>query len=70
MESITGDAMWTESSVNVYLGCEMAESGWSTLGGSVIRFEIVGTGGGDSMFDTYLCTTRVTSTLSPTCGST
>ena len=35
----------SNSNVNVYIGCEKKQGGWSTLGGSAVRFNLVGSGG-------------------------
>ena len=51
MTSSAGDDMWTTSSINIYLGCEEAGGGWSTVSGSVIRFNVVDTTALNPMFD-------------------
>ena len=33
------------SNINMYIGCEKKQGGWSSLGGSVVRFNLVGSGG-------------------------
>ena len=50
--SSTGADMWSSSSVNVFLGCEMSGGGFSTNdGGAIIRYSTVDTGGTEAQFD-------------------
>ena len=43
--------MWTTSSLNVYLGCEEAGGGFSTNGGTVLRYNLYDTSQVTAMFD-------------------
>ena len=50
----TGADAWSTSSLNVYLGCEASGGGFSTVGGTIIRFNVMDTTGaptGNPMFD-------------------
>jgi len=59
----------SNTNVNMYIGCETSGGGWSTLGGSVVRFNLVDDAGTYATFD-YPCTTRATLTPSRRCGCT
>jgi len=37
--------------INIYLACEQAGGGWSTAGGSVIRYNLMDDAGSEAMFD-------------------
>jgi hypothetical protein len=41
----------TNSNVNMYMGCESSGGGWSSVTGSVIRFNLIDTAGGLGLFD-------------------
>jgi hypothetical protein len=47
----TGGDMWSTSSINLYLGCEVAGGGFSTTTGTIMRYNIVDTAAQNPMFD-------------------
>ena len=47
----SGDDAFDFSFVNVYLGCEEAGGGWSTVAGSVVRYFVKDTAGTEALFD-------------------
>ena len=51
MTATDGDAMWTTSSINMYLGCELAGGGFSTGSGTVVRYSVVDTSPKEAQFD-------------------
>ena len=54
MSSTDSSTMWSMSGLNIYLGCEQAGGGQSSLGGAVIRYSLVDTSAQEAMFDTPL----------------
>ena len=49
--SSIGADMWSSSSLNIYLACEETGGGYSTLGGTVLRYNLYDTLGQTAMFD-------------------
>ena len=49
-KSVTG-TMWDLPYLDIYIGCEVAGGGWSTLGGSVVRYWMRDTTGTEAMID-------------------
>jgi hypothetical protein len=47
----TDGTMWTTSSINMYLGCELAGGGFSTGSGTVMRYSVVDTSPQEAQFD-------------------
>jgi len=54
MSSTDSSTMWSRSGLNIYLGCEQAGGGQSSLGGAVIRYSLVDTSEQEALFDTPL----------------
>ena len=50
----TDSAMYRSSFVNVYLACESSGGGWSTLGGTVIRYNVRDSSGHEAVMDSSL----------------
>ena len=43
--------MWDRAYLDIYIGCETSGGGWSTLGGSIVRYWMRDTSGAEAMMD-------------------